>query len=73
MLQAYEKCIELEGAIKNHPMCFDFIQGENYCMVIYPRGMCFDGARVDITKGKAMAYELLLSAMERHWLRSGLI
>jgi hypothetical protein len=38
---------------------------------MYPAGMVLDGAQASKGAGKAFALSWLLSAMEKHWIQSG--
>ena len=56
--------------VKDHCMCAKFTEDETHYTVIYPQGMCLDGARAAKAMGKAKALSRLLTVMERHWTES---
>ena len=56
--------------IRNHPMCLKFEQDRTHYRVLYPAGMCLDGAQAAFSMGKTLALTRLLGAMEKHWKAS---
>lgn len=67
--QRTDKVESLIKEIKDHPMCFDFIDQGSHYIVIYPDGFQLDGCRIEITtKGETL--EKLLNKIELHWKES---
>jgi hypothetical protein len=57
--------------VKEHCMCARFTETDSHYIVMYPAGMVLDGAQSSKGEGKAIALSRLLSAMEKHWIQSG--
>jgi hypothetical protein len=58
--------------VRVHCMCAHFEEDPTHYRVLYPAGMCLDGAQISKGMGKAKALSLLLNVMERHWKQSGI-
>lgn len=59
------------SAIRNHPMCADFVEDRSDYYVTYPAGdFPVHGLRASKAGGKGVALGRLLTIMEQHWRES---
>ena len=58
---------ELLAEVKNHCMCFRFIEDPQHYLVQFPAGYQVDGVRVTKVNGKKWALEKALEKMELYW------
>lgn len=64
-----EACEEAMLAVKQHCMCARFEDLGGVYRVLYAPGFQLDGVQAVYQNcGKRVALELILNAMERHWL-----
>ena len=58
--------------VQNHPMCLEFKVDKQHYLVVYPKGMVYDGVGVTKSIGLIKALETLITMMDRHWDESGI-
>lgn len=57
----------MRQTVETHPMCASFEDTGSHYFVLYPRGMCLDGCRVNYSESKLRALQRLHARMEKDW------